>query len=221
MSAARVLCGTELLLGLGQWKQWLQLSAGCHGAAIMWRGCVRRKFGANAVQSVSVPPLQPRSLTHPADRLWQRWSSAAWWISGGIWRLCWGSSQSYHPPRGLLEPGDKKNPLFKHKNTLFKALDCLINHLSLQGHHAGYSHRDLNLFYGEANECSRRRPGTTGMLLGWRLQSHPGQADLFAVSYCCLFPLLSSDWPLRTWRWTVGMNLQPLLLPTCLFSFIW
>lgn len=33
MSAARVLCGTELLLGLGQWKQWLQLSSGCHGAA--------------------------------------------------------------------------------------------------------------------------------------------------------------------------------------------
>lgn len=91
-------------------------SNGCGSApvAMVQPSCDEGASGENlewAQESASIPPLQPRSPIHPADWLWRGWSLAVWWISGEIWRLCWGSSQSYRPPRGPLEPGEKENPL--------------------------------------------------------------------------------------------------------------
>lgn len=58
-----------------------------------------------------VPQLQPRSLSRRAGWLWRGRSWAgAWWSSGGIWRLCWGSSRSCRLPRDPLEPGREKIP---------------------------------------------------------------------------------------------------------------
>lgn len=90
------------------------------------------------LQLSSIPQLQPHSLSHQVDWLWQGWSWAALWLSGGIWRLCWGSSRSYHLRHGHLEPDrEKKIHLLSEYNSNYRTLFSTLNIwvLSLKRHY--------------------------------------------------------------------------------------
>lgn len=68
----------------------------------------------------SIPRLQYHSQSRRAAWLWRGQFWAAWCFSGGIWRLCWGSSLSYHPvPHGPLKPRRDKNSFNKVKSLYF------------------------------------------------------------------------------------------------------